>query len=346
MIMKKIILFIVAVFSLLPLLSWSEIEANFPNQDPRRPTEPQKDAQGSIRQKSVQRLHQFSPDIILRTNNIKAAPALGSTATITPIIKKNGSVTMSSVSKVYLIWYGNWIGTGSNTESGKNIINNLIKGLANTTNPYVRVTTDKTGSKSIGLQGPYNASLSSTNIINWSPSNSYVFGSTLSDANVQSLVIQAITANGRPDPNAIYLVLTSSDVNESSGFCSKYCGWHTYSSMTVNGVLGVVKYGFIGNPDRCITACAVQTTASPNNLPGIDGMASIIAHEMEEIVTDPLLNNWYNSNGYENADMCAWTFGNTTLQNGSYFNVDFGAQGKFLLQRALGTNSVCYTAAP
>ena len=64
--------------------------------------------------------------------------------------------------------------------------------------------------------------------------------------------------------------------------------------------------------------------------------------------TDPLLNNWYNSNGYENADMCAWTFGQTTLlPNNSYSNVTLGANNtKFLLQRALGSNSYCYTAAP
>ena len=51
-------------------------------------------------------------------------------------------------------------------------------------------------------------------------------------------------------------------------------------------------------------------------------MASIIAHELEEAVTDPDLNAWYDRRGYENADKCAWTFGATsTAGNGSKYNV-------------------------
>jgi len=339
---KKILF---SLLCILPMVVFAEIEFNFPNQDPSRPVEPEKDMQGNIRQKSIFRPHSYSPDIIIRTNNIKAAPTIGSTGQMTPTIRKYGSVVMGNVSKVYLIWYGNWKGAGSNTSNGQAIINKLVTGLADTSNPYVKVTTQKTGT-SVGSQGAYNAILSSPTIVNYSPA-AYPYTTTLTDANVQSLVKDAInaTSSGIPDKDAIYLVLTSSEVNESSGFCSKYCGWHTYTSMLVNGSPVPVKYGFIGNPDRCILNCAVQSTTSPNGLPGIDGMASVIAHEMEEIVTDPLLNNWHNSQGYENADMCAWTFGSSTLDSytSSYYNVDFGAQGKFLLQRALGSNSYCYT---
>ena len=55
-----------------------------------------------------------------------------------------------------------------------------------------------------------------------------------------------------------------------------------------------IKYAFVGNPDRCPVACAAQTTG-PNGNAGADGMASIIAHELEEAVTDPDLNAWYDT---------------------------------------------------
>jgi hypothetical protein len=46
---------------------------------------------------------------------------------------------------------------------------------------------------------------------------------------------------------------------------------------------------------------------------GADGMASVIAHELEESVTDPDISSWlYFVDGVpvaENADLCAWTFG-------------------------------------
>jgi hypothetical protein len=62
-------------------------------------------------------------------------------------------------------------------------------------------------------------------------------------------------------------------------------------------------------------------------------MASIIAHELEESVTDPNLNAWYDRRGEENADKCAWTFGQTsTASNGSRYNVILGGS-EFLIQQ-------------
>jgi len=62
-------------------------------------------------------------------------------------------------------------------------------------------------------------------------------------------------------------------------------------------------------------------------------MASIIAHELEEAISDPDLNAWYDSTGKENADKCAWTFGTTqTAANGSAYNMILGSL-KFLIQR-------------
>ncbi|HEX7530831.1 MAG TPA: hypothetical protein VF333_06795, partial [Pyrinomonadaceae bacterium] len=64
-----------------------------------------------------------------------------------------------------------------------------------------------------------------------------------------------------------------------------------------------------------------------------DGMASIIAHELEEAVSDPNLNAWYDSRGAENADKCAWTFGTTfTTSNGALANMTMGGRN-WLIQR-------------
>jgi hypothetical protein len=76
----------------------------------------------------------------------------------------------------------------------------------------------------------------------------------------------------------------------------------------------------------------MQTT-SPNENAGADGMASIIAHELEESVTDPELNAWYDRRGYENADKCAWTFGSTsTAPNGSLYNMSMGGRNWLIQQ--------------
>src|SRR5207244_549633 len=88
-------------------------------------------------------------------------------------------------------------------------------------------------------------------------------------------------------------------------------GGHTHG--TIAGA--DIKYSFIGNPDRCPSACEAQATG-PNGNAGADGMASIISHELEEATTDPDLNAWYDRRGQENADKCAWTFGTTYTANG------------------------------
>ena len=64
-------------------------------------------------------------------------------------------------------------------------------------------------------------------------------------------------------------------------------------------------------------------------------MASVIAHELEEAVTDPDLNAWYGaSTSQENGDSCAWTFGDTYPIGQSQANVHLGTRD-FLIQRDL-----------
>ena len=80
-----------------------------------------------------------------------------------------------------------------------------------------------------------------------------------------------------------------------------------------------------------MSACEAQSTG-PNGNAGADGMASIIAHELEEAVTDPDLNAWYDRRGAENGDKCAWTFGTTYTENGAHANMRLGSRD-YLIQQ-------------
>src|SRR5262249_10820992 len=104
---------------------------------------------------------------------------------------------------------------------------------------------------------------------------------------IAQIVTDAINSGSFPsDPNGIYHVLTSKDVS-LSGFCTQFCGWHTY--MNLNNV--AIKYTFIGSADACGGGCG-STGVTPNGNAAADGMASIIAHESEESASDPLLDAW------------------------------------------------------
>src|SRR5207247_367146 len=116
-----------------------------------------------------------------------------------------------------------------------------------------------------------------------------------------------------------------------SGFCTRYCGWHTRATLLGSDI----KYSFVGNAARCLNACAAQSIG-PNGNAGVDAMISVVAHELEEATSDPDLNAWYDSGGAENADKCAWTFGQFQYRaaNGAFANMRLGNRD-FLIQRNL-----------
>jgi len=278
-----------------------------------------------------QRGEDDSPQIsVHKTNphNDAINPPAGSTGTITPVITYHGGPVMGAPT-VYLIWYGNWNHTsGSDTPAGQAIVNDFLSGLNGS--PYYLTNTSYAG-----VSGGFSVGSAYT--------DSYSQGSNLSTRRVANIVSNAITGGHLPkDSNAVYFVLTSSDVS-NSGFCSQYCGWHTYGTLSGTNI----KFAFVGNANRCLNACSIQTN-SPNGNAGVDGMISVIAHELEETNTDPLLNAWYDSTGAEDADKCAWTFGQKFMQtsSGAYYNMTLptagGSTRPFLIQRELDVNSFCY----
>src|SRR5690242_9322686 len=229
-------------------------------------------------------------------------------------INYHGGPVLLGTTKAYYIWYGNWSGNSATT-----ILTDLMSNIGGS--PYFNINTTYYDGSNTYV----------SNSVNYagSTSDNYSQGTALSDASVKAVVSSAITSGRLPkESNAVYFVLTSQDVNETSGFCTQYCGWHTHG--TISGT--DIKYSFVGNPDRCPSACAAQTTG-PNGNAGADGMASIIAHELEEATTDPDLNAWYDTRGAENADKCAWTFGATyTTSNGAQANMKLGTRD-YLIQQ-------------
>jgi hypothetical protein len=248
-------------------------------------------------------------------------------------ISYQGGPVMSSGVNVYYIWYGAWANTAATTEP-TDILTDMAKSMGGS--PYFNINTTYTGVQ---------------NVVTYKGAvyDNYSQGTTaakkkLADTTIYNIVKRAITTaapggfGGTADPNGLYFVLTSADVTASSGFCTKYCGWHSSSVMdssTAPILIGGVnvKYSFVGNPDKCPSSCAALTV-SPNGNAGADGMASIITHELEEAATDPDGTGWWDTaTGMENADKCAWTFGTVyTAPNGAKANVHLGARDYYIQQ--------------
>ncbi|BDG08065.1 EXORDIUM family protein [Anaeromyxobacter paludicola] len=238
----------------------------------------------------------------------------------------HGGPVILGQTNVYYIWYGAWTDTAART-----ILDAFAQGIGGS--PYFGINGTYYSLDASGASHPVSnaVALAGESFCTSAASGACWQGaSNLSDSAIQAVVAGALASGAlkTPDPNGVYFVLTSPEVTKS-GFCTSYCGWHTHA--TLQGL--DVKYAFVGDAaTQCPSACMEQTIG-PNGDAGADGMASVVAHELEEAVTDPDLNAWYDRRGRENADKCAWTFGTTsTAPNGALYNLTLGGR-EYLIQR-------------
>jgi len=252
---------------------------------------------------------------------------------------------------IHLIFYGNWNQAPDNANGGKQIVIDFMTNLpgagfleiltAQTTpnfNAYTSTTQTCTN-----LLGTINQQDVGFNPKIKNPTN-------LADNDIVTIVNYYVNTFQAHvfDVNAIYFVLTSSGVTQTSkgagsqGFCTQYCAWHSYYVSTTKQN---IKYGWIGNPaTKCPGSCAPQAIG-PNGNTGADAAVNVLGHELLETISDPDINAWYDSRGQENSDKCAWTFGDAQFAvsafPGAFANLVVGARN-FMVQRVLATNSKCY----
>ncbi|KAL9225235.1 hypothetical protein vseg_001184 [Gypsophila vaccaria] len=227
---------------------------------------------------------------------------------------------------IYLIWYGKWY------PSQKRIIREFISSISADTAPHpslsgwwktVQLYTDQTGSN-----------ISRTVTLGSEKSDRfYSHGKSLTRLSIQSVIKSFVTASTKPLPinpkSGIYLVLTAPDVYMET-FCSDICGFHYFTFPSIVGY--TLPYAWVGNSEKlCPGVCAypfavpdyipgLKPVKGPNNDVGVEGMISVIAHEIAELATNPLVNAWYAGPDpiapVEIADLCEGIYG--TGGGGSY----------------------------
>ncbi|MGH7650954.1 MAG: hypothetical protein ACREMS_03835 [Gemmatimonadaceae bacterium] len=174
-------------------------------------------------------------------------------------------------------------------------------------------------------------------------------GNTVSEDDMVFL-IESGFANGtlKYDPNTLYMIFTGPGVNLGGGFSNDeldYCAFHSGYWFNDGGPIvqfGAMPYDAEFNPDHPSKHNFVCTflTNGPNGDLGADATVSGLTHETEETATDPVsltvppfFAGWYDVQGEENGDKCAYVYGPTTAFNGlDFWNVNFGGK-QFLIQQ-------------
>lgn len=230
-------------------------------------------------------------------------------------IQYHGGPVMLGPVNLYYIWYGD------NDDTTRSVLTDFGNTLGGSR--WYQLLTSYTDGNGVPL--------SKSLVLKGAVSVGYTQGKTLSTPAVQSIVQDVIASQALPsDTNGVYLVLTARDVvPDTTGFCGYHSLYRTSSG-------DAIKFGLILNArDRggCRPS-AEWTGVGPNGASGADAMASVIAHEVAETVTDPEMNGWYRGNGEgENGDLCAWNMGVTyPAANLASANIRLGSRD-FLLQQ-------------
>ncbi|CAI5481123.1 unnamed protein product [Closterium sp. Yama58-4] len=253
------------------------------------------------------------------------------------ICYKGGDVLARPNLALYLVWYGDWDNDRNGGDSGRKYIRHFINslgmpGLEGLPSPnswwqIVRQYADRAGTKPgayVTIKGEYE---------NTQYSQGRHLGADTSS--VFNIVIDAINAGALPfDPNGAYVVLTSDDVtlmsaDQSQSFCGVkgkgYCGWHHQSGVMLGPNESYpLTFTHVGNAaTQCAAGCigGFGTYKLPNSgYWGVDGIVSILAHELAELVTNPDGKSGWTGNNGEIGDMCSFDFGAVTV------GVDAGGQ--------------------
>lgn len=242
-----------------------------------------------------------------------------SALTTTNGIDYHGGPVMLGPHHVYFIWYGNW-----NQNNATTILPKFIQNLNATAYSNINSTYSDGSGQAIANDVSLNGQVF----------DNYSQGTVLSDPGLSTAVSRTLQNGTLPtDANGIYFVLSSADVDQqgvNGEFCVDFCGFHRHA--TLNGA--DIKFAFVGNSARCLSNCASPNLGiGPNGNAGADAMASIMAHELNEAITDPDLNAWFDSSGNEVGDKCNFIFGSVfTAPNGAPANVTLGDR-RFLIQK-------------
>jgi hypothetical protein len=251
------------------------------------------------------------------------------------IVYKGGPVLTGPVN-VYFVFYGNW--TKETSEATHTILMDFIDyiGQSQWFNTF-QYFTDSHGK---GISGPIKsfAGVIDAYSQHQNPNSSDFH---LAGHDAYTKIIQDAAANTQHlgesiDSHGIYLVFTSEDVS-MDGFCTEWCGYNSWTDQFL--------FAIIGHPKRCPDACVppLNREVSPNGNIYADAMVTTLAHELIDLLTDPVGNGYRvaESDKEEVGDFCMPPTATTAewlgqegvdlnkTESGAYYNIVLGENGQY-----------------
>ena len=247
-----------------------------------------------------------------------------------------GPVMLSN--NVYTIF---WSGSSGTWDTGyQSTINTYFSNVAKDNGKSSNVYFSDTQYSSIAYD--------STNVATYDDSSAYPSnGCTdkatsicLSDAQLQAEIQRVMGIKGwTGGPQNLFFIFTPKGVGSCAGpSCaySTYCAYHSWMGSGTSEIL-------YANMPYAVQNYRIYTCDSGQRPNGVtaDATINLISHEHNEAITDPQGSAWFDSQGAENGDKCAWNFGSASGPAGAQYNQTIGGSHYYLQQEWSNKSSGC-----
>jgi hypothetical protein len=206
---------------------------------------------------------------------------------------------MTTGATVKAIFWGNWSNPGDKISG----IDAFYRGISNSA--YLKSTTEYTqsgGAHVSAAVSPQGYVIDSSATPSKDPGTSGVL------AEVAKMIGSSAVVNG------YYPVYT--DIPRGS---AGYCAWHSWGSVGSTPVQFAFFFKLDGD-----AGCDPADPGAVHSQ-GLEAIANVSGHELSEALTDPRGAGWFDRQGAENSDKCAWTFGGNVTIGGQSWKI----QGNF-----------------
>ncbi len=161
----------------------------------------------------------------------------------------------------------------------------------------------------------------------------------LTDAQLQTEIDNVIASQGWvKNGTSEFFMFTAQNVGSCFDSGGSQCAFTVYCAYHGTASSGAIyaNQPYVGSVGGCDQG--QYPNGSSNQA---DPTINVTSHEHNESITDPQLNAWYDSQGNENGDKCAWKFGTVSGSNGSEYNQMINSHHYFLQMEWSNNGSTC-----
>jgi len=271
-----------------------------------------------------------TPPLIDHGGPVMAVPSVGNKVVVTPIFWAPSGYSFTSGYKAVVLQYLHDVAAASGSHSNVFATNAEYSGSNGQISYGISVgaaVTDTTAYPTAGCTVNSGAVYA----------DSSGYSTCLDDDQLVAETGAVIAAGSLPtDLGHMYLMFTPKGVescfypgNPSNQQCSinstasaAFCAYHSYFGAGDASIYANMPFPIYGSATgySCTDENLGGGIQAPNGDVDADVEVSPLSHEMSEAITDPDLDAWYDSSGYENGDECAYVYGPLSGSAGTQYN--------------------------